>query len=410
VQIARKKAEALEREGDWEGCGRLYRDIAATYSSSPRIDEVLYNAGVCFEEARSVGQAVAMYSQLRQRYPSSRLSQKALVREANLHAATARFEEAAELFESYAKRYGGEKDAPNALSNAIVYRRALGHYRKAVADVELYLRRYKRRRKREAAAVLFSLAGLYEAQGRKKDTAAILRRYLREFGRVGGQERVVIALARVGEVEWQESCPSQTDRGLCVRVRGTGKSRTFTPVARNRRRSAEAKRHFRKAVRAWQRLARTGTGQRYGMVERGSPTRNQALHWYLAARFHLADELFEELLRQSKAARGPVRDELVTELASIAAEASAAPVWRIASAARTGQLYLRAGQRGKAREAFRTCLDASMRASWFSEYSRLCETELRAIEPDQVPPLTELLAVPMRTPVLSRPGLLPDPR
>ncbi|MBT8491867.1 MAG: tetratricopeptide repeat protein, partial [Deltaproteobacteria bacterium] len=360
VRRARLEAEALEKKRAWEGCGRIYRDTYSSHPNDPRADEVLYNAGVCFERARSVGAALAMYAQLRRRFPHSRQAQKALVRAANLHAQTASFARAAELYEEYARMYPGEKDAPSALSNAVAYRQGIGDYDRAIADTERFVRSYRRKNKREAAAALFSMAGLYQAKGQSDRAAAVLRRYLKEFGRVGGRARVVIALARIGEHEWQRSCPLAAGAGGCVRVRRKGQSVAFKAVTRNHRRAAEARRHFRRAVAEWRKLAGTRPDAGYRFRDDGQALRAAADRWHGAARFYLADASFEQML--AKKAGSAADAAAMFERAG-----EATPAWQVASAARVGQVLLHQGQPRRAAAAFQRCLKLSVEASHFDD-------------------------------------------
>ncbi len=62
---ARRRAEELERKEDWAGRGHAYLKLVS--SQTRGVDELLYNAGVCFEMARMVPQASATYEELRRR-------------------------------------------------------------------------------------------------------------------------------------------------------------------------------------------------------------------------------------------------------------------------------------------------------------------------------------------------------
>ena len=73
AQSMRKKAEKMENDAkDDEGlrastsqCGQAYLDIYNRNPEAADNDEVLYNAGVCFEEGRSIGVAIQMFNAAR---------------------------------------------------------------------------------------------------------------------------------------------------------------------------------------------------------------------------------------------------------------------------------------------------------------------------------------------------------
>ncbi len=58
---SRKKARALEEAKDFVGCATAYLAIYSSDPSLEQADEVLYNAGVCFEHAHSVGSAISAF-------------------------------------------------------------------------------------------------------------------------------------------------------------------------------------------------------------------------------------------------------------------------------------------------------------------------------------------------------------
>jgi len=384
VQASRMRAERLERDGDSQACGRAYQAIYTTTPNGPRMDQVLYNAGVCFEQAKSPGSALEMFALIRQRFPRSRVAQKALVRAANLYAVTASFEKAADHYEAYATMYAGEKDAPAALSNAVHYRRGLAQYDRAISNIELFVRHYKRKYKREAADALFSIAGIHQAQQRPDKEILLLQRYLREFGSAGGRERVLVAHAKIGELLWKQS------------RRGTRP--IASPRARNGVLVAKARKHFRLALRVWKRL-----GHNRALPEERARL-EQATFWYGAARFYLTEPMFEMLLSNPRPAdHSALADQVSAELSDVQRIAGALD-WRIASAARKGQVFDHLGQREKASAAFAACLDASKELNRFNEFSRLCERRLSRLQPNDFPPMTELRGTPELTPVLGGPG------
>jgi tetratricopeptide (TPR) repeat protein len=60
----RKRAEDRERAKDYAGCGRAYWAIVTQHPKAPRADELLYNAGICFEHAGMIDEAKAAHKRL----------------------------------------------------------------------------------------------------------------------------------------------------------------------------------------------------------------------------------------------------------------------------------------------------------------------------------------------------------
>jgi tetratricopeptide (TPR) repeat protein len=169
---ARDEAEAAERRGDHAACAAAWLR-AFDIDSRQLGDELLYNAGVCFEEDAAVEPALDAWSRLERRFPRSRLRPRAIARRANLLARVARYEEAAAALEEYAGLYGGERDAREAMSDAALYRRALGQHRRAIDLTRRWLKTWKHTPGEEAQALLF-VAAVQDDMGDRRAAIASL--------------------------------------------------------------------------------------------------------------------------------------------------------------------------------------------------------------------------------------------
>ena len=307
----RKAAEQLEKSGQHIACGQAYLDI---YNASPDgdgMDEVLYNSGVCFEDGKSIGLAIRMYAILDKRFPKSTRNQKALVRMGSAYGSIAEYAKAAEKYEAYSKRYGGEKDAPDALQNAVTYRKGIGHDKEAIANIESFVKKYRKKMKEEAAAAMFGLAGIYENQGNDDMVVKSFKRYIKEIGKGGGTDRLLIANAKIGEIAWKQSCKN-TEDGACVKTKRERATRNrkkskkrrrgvtlptqcgpeskikLSVVSRDRRRLGEANKYFKAALA----LANKGA-----IDKAGDPGRKAAaIYWMAASRFYMVGERYEKFL------------------------------------------------------------------------------------------------------------------
>jgi tetratricopeptide (TPR) repeat protein len=224
-QSLRKRAENMEKVakdsndyGKYVACGQAYMDIYNRNPESPENDEVLYNAGVCFGEGKSIGAEISAYNVLEKYYPNSKLTAKAVALLGKAYGDIAYYDRASDKLEQYAKKYGGEKNAYDAMSDAVFFRKGIGDDAKAIEDTKYFIKTFGSKKPQEAANAMFSLTGIYEKQGDLDVVIKHLRDYIRQFGERGGADRVVVAYAKIGQILWHQSCPVKEVDGSCVRI------------------------------------------------------------------------------------------------------------------------------------------------------------------------------------------------
>ena len=192
VQVAWRRCEQLRRAGKFRRCARGFVDLANRYPDDPRWPQVMYNAAQCYEAAKLIGPAISVRVTLIKQKPDHALAKKALYEVGANYHALAWYSRAARYYEQFARRFPGEKEAPAALQNAIIFRIGRQELKEAEADARLFARSYGRRRRLAArtAAVQFSLGVIHE---QRRDAAAVIkhyRSYLRRWGRHGGVGRL----------------------------------------------------------------------------------------------------------------------------------------------------------------------------------------------------------------------------
>jgi tetratricopeptide (TPR) repeat protein len=225
AQSLRKKAEKIESEAKeakddakYVQCGLAYQDIYNRNPEDPKNDEILYNAGVCYREGHSIGAAILMFGLLEKYYPNSKQTQKALAQLGEAYGDVAFYDKAAEKLEQYAKKYAGEKDAYDAMSNAVFYRKGIGDDDKAIADTKYFVDTFGRKKPQEAAGAAFSLVSIYEKRGDNDAVIKALRDYIHTWGAKGGVDKLVIAHGKIANILWHQSCPVKEVDGSCVKV------------------------------------------------------------------------------------------------------------------------------------------------------------------------------------------------
>ncbi len=312
VIAGRERAERLEREARARGdlatfvaCGAAYLDLFNRNPEAAKADELLWNAGLCFEQGRSLSTAIEAFTELRARFPASPQAAKALARLGAVYAQVAYYDRAAGMFEEYAKKYAGMGDAYDLMSDAVFYRKGAGQDDLAIADTTYFIKTFARRQPAVAAAAFFGLGAIYEKRGDRDAIVAHYRAYLQRHRDHGGADKVIAAQARIGQVLWEASCPVATVDGACVKVHreravatrgrrldvgvrtqcGPPTKIKVTVVPRDPAKVKQSQAAFAAAIAAYE--AHAGA---LGAEAKA------ARYWYAQARFHQAEVEYEAFL------------------------------------------------------------------------------------------------------------------
>ncbi len=299
IAMLRERAERLEKNGQFAACAQAYLTAYERHPQSARIDEVIYNAAICYEAALLPGEAIRSLLLIETRFPHSRLASRSLLRMATLLSNIAYYEQSASAYERFAKRYAGEKEAKNALMTAVRFRLALGHHEKAILHLERLIRFYGRRDRKMAASAKLQSAYIYEELGQFQDAQRTYEQFLASTSAKSRSQRL-IANARLGSLLWKASCPQSSQHGLCLRkvsaanassTCGDGAVSKLRVIPRTPRLAQQARQNFRNAIRLGQQgaLASAETAN--------DKTIDEATHWLGAAQFRLADDELETFLR-----------------------------------------------------------------------------------------------------------------
>ncbi len=325
-QGMRKAAESLEKNardtGDFSqyvDCGEAYVEVFNDNPDAEDADVVLYNAGVCFELGRSIGAALVMFRQLNELFPDSPQAQKALERLGTNYAQIAFYSQAADKLEEYARRFGGEKDAYEALWDAVFYRKGIGDDEKAIENTNFFIRQYGKKQQVKAAEAMFGLTSIYEKKGDEEQVIKHLNSYLKQYGRKGGVDRRIIAHTKIGMILWKQSCPARGVNESCVRVRrersiasrdrkkkkrkrgitlptqcGPESKLQTKVVYRDPRKVRAAEKEFKAAIKLFSkgRALKKIPGKGAANAARQA----LAIRYYTAAKFYLAEQEYEAFL------------------------------------------------------------------------------------------------------------------
>lgn len=232
-EIKRKQLEDYQASGRYRQCGEGYAQLASDYPDDARWPELAFNAALCFEAAKMIGQAISIRQKLIEVAPKDPLAQRAMYMiGANFHA-LAWYSKAAEWYERFAQQFPGEKEAPEALQNAIVFRLGRAEYDLAQKNSEFFAATYGKRPQYAArtAQVVFSLGQRYEQRSDGEGVIKYYGDYLRDWGRYGGVDRQVVAHVKIGRALWRASCPVEGLNGACIKLDRVRSKRTVRKSA-----------------------------------------------------------------------------------------------------------------------------------------------------------------------------------
>ncbi|MBN2573457.1 MAG: tetratricopeptide repeat protein [Deltaproteobacteria bacterium] len=325
------EAKQYEKDKNYKECGISFIAAAETIPDHKDHAQRLYNAGLCFQNARLIGQAIKAREQLIAAHPKDPLAQRALFQIASGYHQLAYYSEAAKRYEEFAGKFPGEKHALTALGNAYSFRIGLGEFEKAVEDMNSFVKYYGNKKPADAANVVFQMSEVYEKQKKTDELARHLEAYLKRWGARGGIDKQILAHFKLGEIAWTRSCPQEGVNGACIKVQRVtmdGKRKAFyvinskikdrrkklkeklrtqcgpptsskiTVFDRSKKLAAQAQKHFSEVLKLWAR----GDAER--KLQKQVPNAGEAaaravfMRFAVAgAAFYQAEQVYEQFLR-----------------------------------------------------------------------------------------------------------------
>lgn len=208
------------RKGDPNGyrmCAEQFLQVYDEYGENhEKASTLIWNAAQCYEAAFLLGQSVRWRKFLLEKFPGSEHYQKTLSNLAGNYQAIAMYDKAAQHMELYAEKYIKDKQSPDFLRNAYLFRLGLGQDEAAGADLSKYEGLYKKDAPELAAKIFWSKHDILKTEEEKLKHA---EEYLKIYGKNGGADRRIVAEASIGQILWRQSC----DKGLlydsCISIK-----------------------------------------------------------------------------------------------------------------------------------------------------------------------------------------------
>jgi tetratricopeptide (TPR) repeat protein len=435
-------ADGLDGSAAYEAGALIYLQIWEQYGrpacearspSCARSEEILYNAARAYQGARKIDKAIAVRKALidpRYHLDTTELARKAHYEIGGNYHAMAIYDEAATWYESFARKSPMMEKAPEALTDAIVMRLALGQRAQAEADAGDFNKVYGSKKPVETAKIAFAVASdaldRGDHEGARKRFEAAMAMFDKsdsidlQIKAHAGLGRALAALhkdpqaaAEYGKVRALHRDPAgviakmaRASGGLDDRALG----RVLTAVGEAIFFFAEEKRRAAEAIRL---PIYAGTGRREDVAAYTSGP----LATWLAQR------------------RTAIGDAEKAYAEALAIQPLPPPKWEVASAARVAQMHgklaaqlltaplpkswksrgpspwgptweaVRADFRGaleqasdpllaRAKAAYRSCVDLSVKYQYIDDRARSCGAWLSRRYPSEFPRLDEIIDRP----------------
>jgi TolA-binding protein len=238
------RAMQLMEAKDYERAAGLFIALVQEDPKHEFADKALYNAASCYEGARRFESALRMYERISIEYPKAALADEALFRVGFNAENTYDFEKAVQRYLQLVDTYPKSKHRKDALYNAARALESLQRYDEAAAAFARYAKAYPGAE--DAAATLFHAALIYERTGDWKREVAALQDFLKRFGRTREHELVVQAHLKMGLAQQALKEPRLARAAWAAAVKEFG-ARGLKAEAQPRAAAAAAEARFRLA-------------------------------------------------------------------------------------------------------------------------------------------------------------------
>jgi tetratricopeptide (TPR) repeat protein len=427
----------------WLDAVDCYDTLLQDFPTHPETLKIKFNLALAAENAKLIGRAIGLRKELTTdptfaATPEGKRSVFALGR---LYMNAGFYTDAAENFEKFANEFPGEPDALAALDNAATFREGLAEYEKAVENNKKYQSVASKQKveKSEVAKAFFRVAQIREHEGDKAKTKTAYEQYVRDFGKDGSTENLLIAKTWIASYTWAEANKDKNKPNLKMRDDATKKCIEVVAIADEFIAKAADKSKVADQLNAG--LDAAAECQFY-IAEKGYATFES---------FKLPSSFDKEKLAQWLEGTNKTRSETSVQYLKIKDYGSKG--WTLAALARIGTMsykfmdglykaplpaeieydydgdgkaekiklkgelkeqvedavrtqldQLAEPIRTDAIKAFSNCIDGANQANWYNEWSAQCEEYLNLLSPAEFPLSSEWKAEPTREDSIVIPG------
>ncbi len=220
--LLRRRAEEKVHEGEQQRGTRqkeLFNEAAEAYLSiwnefglatqpaCSRMEEVLWNAAAAFHAAGQSAKSIKCYEVLldpTHGLQKTQLAMRASFRLGDAYLAIGMFDKAASWFLRFAREAPREKEAKDALQDALRLELALGQKKEALESVELYQKYYGSKKPEDTAMVMLTYASYELEHGGVKEVKAHLKQWVPAIDRARAPDLAARAHALLGKALVEE--------------------------------------------------------------------------------------------------------------------------------------------------------------------------------------------------------------
>lgn len=380
-----------------------------------RMEEVLFNAAAAYRSVHRVDRAIAVWRLLidpRHHLDTTELGKRAVLNLARDHQSIGDYEQAATFYEAYAQRAPKEKEAPDALTDAILLRLGLGQIDPATRDAELFAKNYGTKSRARVAQVGLAIADYHVEREAFKDAKKQLGSWMSSIDQSRALDAQILAhtwlarsLAGLGDT------PGATAEYTKVRELGRDPQALLNAIEKedpgNMRRVGKALTGVGEALFFFAEQKRVEVDAVRFPEYKGPGTKESVMQ-------HINTKVGPWVQKKREAIAAAEKEyQKVLQI-----QPAPPPKWVVASASRVGQMWGRfvaeyraapipaewrrkgsppgstvsyadmrrmyysaldeasASQKQQAKASFRMCLDSSVKYQYFDRYSRACASWL----------------------------------
>jgi TolA-binding protein len=191
------KAAELELAKKYKASAELFLAFQKEFPTDKNADRALYNASLSFYKISAVDRALTTSRLLIDQYPSSELVPNVNIDTAQAYEGLANYEQAAEFYERFFRKFPADKRAATSLYNAIALNRGLKKYAKAIELSQTFIRFYPKHE--FVSSLYYDMAGLLEKEKNYRGAITALHDYQNRLANQNSDEYLG-ASARIAQL------------------------------------------------------------------------------------------------------------------------------------------------------------------------------------------------------------------
>ena len=400
-----KKCSLIENQGESIRAARCFMKYASQFSDSALADKAYFNAALNYDREKQMEKAIQSRVALINNVPNSDLRPKAFYQIARNLQALAIYSQASKAYETFAENYPRREETTEALRLAAQFRLGLGELDQATNNLKKYINHLGKKDVKQAMVAYFELGSVLQERRQWSKMITHYESFTKRFKSVDkgylirgytltGNAYVNLPQKlrnhKKAKIAYQEavkvykSIPESALKDLPLEARSAAaeslfklstydfedvRQIEFTKVTKTK----DAKKHIQMVQKNVQNLDKQMAGVKKSYEEVLSLNVES---WGLAALAQIGQMYYFTFTTLEKTPPPRIFDYEMQEYFRAAMIQQADPLRR------------------KAIEAYKICLDKSLKVQWFNEWTDLAEQQIAKINPEEYTYSVEERGVP----------------